>query len=70
MAIAYLNCRRVLSAFASVRYCSSMSNKKGLVLGIYDNEFDKKIRLTPTADQFNRRLQGRLLDLIHLLATN
>lgn len=40
--------------------------QKGLVLGVYTNKDNNEVELTPTADKYNQKLQGNLLEKIKL----
>lgn len=40
--------------------------QKGLVLGAYTNKDNSEIELTPIADKYNQKLQGKLLEKLNL----
>ncbi|XP_018562536.1 cytosol aminopeptidase isoform X2 [Anoplophora glabripennis] len=53
---------RNLSRYSSNTTCE----RKGLVLGVYSNEQNDGIELTPSAEKFNKKTQGRLLEQLKL----
>lgn len=40
--------------------------RKGLVLGVYSGEKDKGVQLSPVAERFNQKVQGKLIEQIQL----
>ncbi|CAG9765203.1 unnamed protein product [Ceutorhynchus assimilis] len=65
-----LNCQRFMrlyysAARPSTRFCSNDCSRKGLVLGAYIDK-DKTVQLSPVAEKFNQKVQGKLLEQIQL----